>query len=544
FSMLAPYAPLLFGLALAIGVQVGGKPLDSAQLSVTVFVVIAVLLRQLLNMKVIVALSHSLHASVATLREREAELDRTVAILRDREVELHSTVATLKDREVELHHQAFHDPLTGLANRALFGDRLDHALARSRRPGPVIVLLADLDDFKTINDTYGHPAGDKLLVTVAERMRAVVRPEDTVARLGGDEFAILLETPEGLDGAREVAERINAAMQQPFYLADVHTVVGASIGIVAADAIASSEAMLRDADIAMYAAKAQGKGGCVVYAAEFAVESLRLMRLKSDLNQAMSKGELSLKYMPIVDLDSGRMSGVEALLRWHHPTQGSVPRTTFIPLAEANGDILPIGRWVLAEACAQAGRWQKARPPGEPALQLAVNVSGRQLSDPQLIPAVRAALLAADMSPGLLTLEITESVLLDADATLEPLLALQALGVHLAIDDFGTGHSALSRLRGYPIDTLKIDQSFVAAITPDASTPDVLITAILAVGHGLGMTVVAEGVETENQLAALREQGCRSAQGFLFARPADPEVIAELLRSGIALTDPATATAS
>jgi diguanylate cyclase (GGDEF)-like protein len=396
-----------------------------------------------------------------------------------------------------------------------------------------------LDDFKTVNDTYRHPAGDKLLVTVAERMRAVVRPEDTVARLGGDEFAILLETSEGLDGAREVAERINAAMHQPLYLAGVHTVVSASIGIVAADAIASSEAMLRDADIAMYAAKAQGKGGCVVFAAEFAVENLRLMQLKGDLNRAMSKGELALKYMPIVDLDSGRMTGVEALLRWYHPTQGSVPRTTFIPLAEANGDILPIGRWVLAQACAQAGRWQKSCSPGDPPLQLAVNVSGRQLGDPQLVPAVQAALLTADMSPGLLTLEITESVLLDDDATLEPLLALQALGVHLAIDDFGTGHSALSRLRGYPIDTLKIDQSFVAAVTPEAPTPDVLITAILAVGHGLGMTVVAEGVENENQLGALRELGCRSAQGFLFARPADREVISELLRSGIALTDPA-----
>jgi EAL domain-containing protein (putative c-di-GMP-specific phosphodiesterase class I) len=332
-------------------------------------------------------------------------------------------------------------------------------------------------------------------------------------------------------------------MRQPFYLAGMHTVIGASIGIAAADSVGSGEAMLRDADIAMYAAKAQGKGRCAVYAAELAVANLGRLQLKDDLSQALRNGELAVKYQPIIDLESGLMIGVEALLRWNHPTQGSIPRHVFVPLAEATGDIVPIGRWVLAQACAEAGRWQQQRSAGEPVLQLAVNVSGRQLSDPQLIPAIRDALATASLSPDLLILEITESVLLDADTTLTPLLALKELGVRLAIDDFGTGHSALSRLRGYPIDTLKVDQSFVEALTPEAQVPDVLITAILALGQGLGMTVIAEGVETEGQLSALRALGCRHAQGFLFARPAEPDVIGELLRTGIALTDPVTTSA-
>jgi diguanylate cyclase (GGDEF)-like protein len=526
-GMTIPYLPLLVGLPLAVELQAHGKPLDGVQLWITGSVVVAVLLRQVLSLRVIVALS--------------GQLRETVTALRDQEAQLHQTVATLRDREVELHHQAFHDPLTGLANRTLFSDRVSHALSRSRRLGPVIVLLADLDDFKVVNDTLGHHAGDLLLTTVADRLRAVVRPEDTVARLGGDEFAVLLDAAEGLDEARGVADRITSAMQQPFYLAGVHTVMGASIGIAAADATASAEALLRDADIAMYAAKAQGKGRCAVYAAEFAAENLGRLQLKSDLSLALDRGELSLKYQPIVDLDTGMMTGVEALLRWAHPSLGSVPRAAYIPIAETSGAMVPIGRWVLAQACAQAGRWQRARPRNSPPLGLSVNIAGRQLTDPLLIPTVEQALSDGGLAPGRLTLEITESILLDDEITLAPLLELKKLGVNLAIDDFGTGHSALSRLRHYPIDTLKVDQSFVNALTPEAPVPDVLITTILALGRGLGMTVIAEGVESENQLAALRALGCRAAQGFLFARPAEPDVISELIKAGIALTDPVPA---
>jgi EAL domain-containing protein (putative c-di-GMP-specific phosphodiesterase class I) len=275
-----------------------------------------------------------------------------------------------------------------------------------------------------------------------------------------------------------------------------------------------------------------------VYAAEFAVANVDRLKLKGELGDALTADELALKYLPIIDLSSGLMTGVEALLRWNHPRHGSIPRTTFIPLAEASGDILPIGRWVLTQACAQAGRWQRHVPAGQPPLRLAINVSGRQLTDPKLTSTIRDALADADLDPDLVTLEITESVLLDDETTLAPLLALRELGVHLAIDDFGTGHSALSRLRRFPIDTLKIDKSFVGALTADAPVPDVLITAILALGHGLNMSVVAEGVETEDQLAALRALGCSAAQGFLVARPADPDIISQLIRSNLALTDP------
>lgn len=509
-ALILPYAPLLVSLPLAAGIQLRGEPLGLFQLAITTLVVVAILLRQLLSLQIITALSGALG----------------------------STINELRDREVELHYQAFHDPLTGLANRALFANRIDHALTRGRRPEPVILLLADLDDFKAVNDNLGHAAGDKLLATVAERLLAIMRPEDTVARLGGDEFAVLLETASGVDEARVVADRIAQAMRQPFYIAGAHSLIGVSIGIATAGDAATGEAMLRDADIAMYAAKAQGKGRSAVYATEFAVANLDRLELKSNLGDALSAGELELKYLPIVDLHSGLMIGMEALLRWNHPTRGSIPRELFIPLAEASGATLPIGRWVLSEACGQAGRWQRQAPPGAPLPRIAVNLSGRQLSDPMLIPAVRSALDAAELSADLLTIEITESLLLDDEAALSPLLELRELGVHLAIDDFGTGHSALDRLRRLPIDTLKVDGCFVQALTTGAPVVDVLITAILGIGHGLNMTVVAEGVETEDQLAALRALGCTQAQGHLFARPAEPAVITELIRRNFPLTDP------
>jgi diguanylate cyclase (GGDEF)-like protein len=505
-----PYVPLLISMSFVAAFQVRGQALDLFQLCVLAFVTGAILLRQLLTLQVIETLSG----------------------------ELHSTVAVLREREVELHYQAFHDPLTGLANRALFANRLGHALMRTRRPGPVFLLLADLDDFKAVNDTLGHLAGDALLVTVAERLRAAVRPGDTIARLGGDEFAVLLETADSLDDARGVADRIGTGMLEPFYLAGLPTVIGASVGISVGGAQSSAEGMLRDADIAMYVAKARGKGGCAVYAAEFAAESLSRLQLKTDLTQAMSRTELSLRYVPVVDLDSGQMTGVETLLHWQHPLAGSVPATVFIPLAEASGDIVPIGRWVLIHACAQIGRAHEHRRSARTPLELSVPVSGRQLTDPHLIPAIRTALAAADLAPQLLTLEITESALLGSDSALPRLAELRSIGVHLAIRDFGTGHCALELLRRFPIDTLKVDHSFVSSLTPSAPVPDVLITALLALGHGFGMTVIAEGVETEGQLTALRALGCRRAQGPLFARPLDAELIGDILSTSLGLADP------
>jgi EAL domain-containing protein (putative c-di-GMP-specific phosphodiesterase class I) len=320
-------------------------------------------------------------------------------------------------------------------------------------------------------------------------------------------------------------------------------VIGASIGIAAAGSATGGDAsvgdaLLLEADIAMYAAKADGKGRYAVYAADLAAASIGRLQLKGDLSEALARDELSLMYQPIVDVASGALMGVEALLRWTHPVQGSVSPGEFIPLAEACGAILPIGRWVLSQACAQAATWQLLRPAGMTPLELAVNVSGRQLTDRQLLPTVRAALADSGLAPHLLTLELTESVLFaEEEDVMAALVALRALGVRLAIDDFGTGHSSLSRLSQYPIDTLKVDRSFIDALTPDAPVPDVLVTAILALGGGLGMQVIAEGVETEEQLAALRALGCPQAQGFLFARPGEPDIIGELIREGIALAD-------
>jgi diguanylate cyclase (GGDEF)-like protein len=513
---LLPYAPLLLSLPFAVVLHHRGDLIDSFLFYTCLVAIVAVLARQLL----------SLHVNAALGRK------------------LHDTVVMLRRREVELNHQAFHDPLTGLANRALFADRVGHALLSTRRPTPVMLLLADLDDFKAINDTLGHPAGDALLIGVAERLRSVVRPEDTVARLGGDEFAVLLEDTDGLTGARRVAERIAEALERPFEFGGVRMVIGASIGIATAGSATSDDAavgdtLLLEADIAMYAAKAEGKGRYAVFAPDLAAANIGRLQLKGDLSESLARDELSLMYQPIVDVASGALIAVEALRRWTHPVRGLVSPCEFIPLAEDSGAILPIGRWVLGQACAQAAAWQHLRPAGMPPLELAVNVSGRQLTDRQLLPTVRAALADSGLAPHLLTLELTESVLFgEEQGVMAALVAVRALGVRLAIDDFGTGHSSLSRLSQYPIDTLKVDRSFVNVLTADAPVPDVLVTAILALGGGLGMQVIAEGVETEEQLAALRALGCPQAQGYLFARPGEPDIIGELIREGIALADP------
>lgn len=498
-----PYAPLLISLPFAVQLEFRGEDAGPFQFGIVLVVIVAVLVRQLLSMQVISALSR----------------------------QLHDTVATVRQQEVALHHQVFHDPLTGLANRSLFADRLSQALTRTRRAGPVILLLADLDDFKTVNDTLGHPAGDELLVAVAQRLLTVVRSEDTVARLGGDEFAVLLEASEGLPDARLVAERIAGALLRPFHLSGTRTVIGASIGLAVATRSADGASLLRDADIAMYAAKADGRGGHVVFAAELAAANVGRLQLKGDLGEALDRGELSLQYQPIIDLATGRIDGVEALLRWMHPVRGHIPPDTFIAVAEASGAILPIGRWVLSEACAQAGRWQQS---GAPPVHLTVNVSGRQIADPRLTSTLKSALAAAGLAPHLLTLEIPGSSLVDDDddLTLSRLLAVHSLGVRLAVGGFGASQSAWSTLCEYPIHTLRIDRSFTAQLTQNSPGTAVIIRAILGIGADLGLNTIAEGVETDGQLAALRALGCSQAQGFLFARPADAETTGKLIRAG------------
>jgi len=436
-----------------------------------------------------------------------------------------------KALEEQLRHQAFHDALTGLANRSLFLDRLEHALARASRGGPpTAVLYLDLDDFKAVNDRLGHAEGDRLLVAVAERLRAATRAADTVARLGGDEFAVIVEDVDATE-ARRTAERILEALAVPFGIGDGQILARASIGIAirAADGAGADE-LLRRADIAMYAAKAQGGQCHVTYESQLYDATVARMELKADLRGALARGELSVAYQPVVELGSGAVIGSEALMRWTHPERGAIPPADFIPVAEESEVILELGRWILETACSQTRAWQAAT--GRADLSISVNLSGRQMADPALVADVGHALAASGLDPASLVLEITESVLvLDVEATATAFRALKALGVRLAIDDFGTGYSSLSYLRQFPIDVLKIDQSFVASL--DGSHASVaLVGSILDLSSTLRLDTVAEGIETSAQLHVLRGLGARRGQGYLFARPMAPEALGDLLHSG------------
>jgi diguanylate cyclase (GGDEF)-like protein/PAS domain S-box-containing protein len=418
----------------------------------------------------------------------------------------------------QLVHEAHHDALTQLANRAKFHNRVQEALRGSRRTDDVAVLFLDLDGFKEVNDSLGHAAGDDLLVHVAERLRTSVRDDDLVARLGGDEFAVLVQSIVATADARTVAERIVAELRAPFTLGGREIHIAASIGLACAGDAADAEQLMRNADLAMYQAKSSGGGGYASYHREMLTGLVERLELESDLRRALERDELVLHYQPTVELTDGRISGFEALLRWQHPTRGSIPPLDFIPLAEATGLIESIGRWVLTEACRQAVAWSAQ---GAPPMKMAVNVSARQFEHTDL-PAVVAEILAATGMPaGQLCLEMTESILMtDTEETLTQLQALKALGVTLAIDDFGTGYSSLAYLRRFPVDILKIDRSFVERLGagPDG-TDTALATTIVQLAHSLGMTTVAEGIEELQQWTELRAMGCDNAQGYYFSRP-------------------------
>ena len=436
-----------------------------------------------------------------------------------------------------LEHQALHDPLTGLANRALFRDRVAQALVRRaggrEAAGQAAVLFVDLDDFKTVNDSLGHAAGDRVLTVVSERLRMATRGFDTVARLGGDEFAVLLE---GMAAARDVfpvVHRILEALRAPVAVDGTRVAAEASVGIAHVADDDDVEHVLRNADVAMYHAKALGKRRYAVY--EPALRAARAERaaLEAELRSAIEDagpggaadaarpGELRLVYQPVVELDGGAAASVEALLRWHSPRRGLVSPADFIPLAEESGLILPLGRWVLAEACAQLARWERALGPAA-APCVAVNVSGRQLDEPDIVRHVAAALAATGATPARLTLEITETALArDPDAVRDVLLALKALGVRLAVDDFGTGYSSLAYLQQFPVDVLKIDKRFIDGVALGGSDA-ALARTIIALGQTLGLRTVAEGVERAEQRDELAALGCASAQGYLFARPLPP----------------------
>jgi diguanylate cyclase (GGDEF)-like protein len=446
-------------------------------------------------------------------------------------------VDELRDSRAAYAHQALHDPLTGLPNRARLRERLAQALA-GPHPEQVAVLMLDLDGFKRVNDSLGHPAGDALLRGVAERLLSATRGSDTVARLGGDEFAVLLEATRAPHDAAAVAERVLHAMRAPFALGGAEAVVGTSIGIVvgagagrgaAPAADAAVDAVLRDADLAMYRAKGAGKGRYVFFEPGMHAEAVTRLELEADLRAALARGEFRLAYQPIVALDTGAPVGVEALARWDHPLRGVVAPADFIPVAEETGLIVALGRWVLDEACRQLAAWSAAGGGAGAGLAMTVNVSARQLYDPGFVDDVRAALSAAGVDASRLVLELTESVMLDRpDLALERFAALKRLGVTLAIDDFGTGYSALSYLQRFPIDVLKIDKSFVDGLGHGGRQGS-LARTIVALGRALAMRTVAEGVEDAAQHAALREVGCAFGQGFLFARPLAPDDMAAML---------------
>jgi diguanylate cyclase (GGDEF)-like protein len=428
----------------------------------------------------------------------------------------------------ELRHQALHDALTGLPNRVLAIDRAEQMLARARRlHGPVAALYVDVDGFKDVNDTFGHAAGDELLKIVANRLASVVRDGDTAARLGGDEFVVLVEGSTLDAGPELVAERVLDVLRQPY---DMNGEIGRELTLTASVGIAfgvrdSADELLRDADLALYAAKAAGRNCEVLFQAGMQTASQGRMTLGLDLAQGLDRGEFFLLYQPTFDLDSGRVIGTEALIRWQHPTRGLISPMDFIPIAEETGLIVPIGRWVLNEACEQAAEWHKHGHQ----IGMAVNVSGRQLDHEELVDDVRDALAHSGLAPQALTLEITETTLMrDAEAAGSRLRELKRLGVRIAIDDFGTGYSSLAYLRQFPVDALKIDRSFIGGIATSKESA-ALIHMLVQLGKTLNIETLAEGIEDQAQLETLQREHCDHGQGFLFSRPLDVESIETFL---------------
>jgi diguanylate cyclase (GGDEF)-like protein/PAS domain S-box-containing protein len=451
----------------------------------------------------------------------------------------------------QLTHQAFHDPLTDLANRALFRDRVEHTLARRTSPEhSIAVLFLDIDNFKTVNDSLGHSAGDRLLVELADRIRASSRAGDTAARLGGDEFAVLLEDPKD---AEAVANRISNALADPFLIDDKEVFVTVSVGISVSElAHGGADELLRNADAAMYVAKSRGKGRSIVFHPAMHQRALQRLDLEAELRRAIERQEFRLHYQPLVRLSSGEITGFEALVRWAHPERGLIGPTEFISLAEDTGLIRPIGRWVLHEATSQASLWQaKYRAPR---LSMSVNLSIQELSAKDLVKEIQRALAESGLDPTTLTFEMTEGVLMtETHDTVGKLEELKQLGARLAVDDFGTGFSSLSYLRGFPIDSIKIAKPFLDGI-PDGEQETALVRGIVELGHNLELEVVAEGVERTDQWEALRAMGCDLVQGYLLARPQGTERMEQLVadirqkartsESGFAVLTPADSAAA
>jgi diguanylate cyclase (GGDEF)-like protein len=435
-----------------------------------------------------------------------------------------------KALEEQLKQQVLHDNLTGLPNRVLFSDRLQHALAHAqRRRGKLAVLFLDLDNFKLINDSLGHDTGDKLLVGVAERLRTFLRAQDTAARLGGDEFALLLEDLAHVDEATRAAERIGDKLRFPFVLEARETFVTASIGVtLGGTTTRRQEDLLREADLAMYQAKHSGKARYAVFEEAMSARTLERWELGNDLRRALEREEFTVHYQPKVSLATGRIVGLEALVRWEHPKRGQMLPGQFVPLAEETGVMVSIGRWVLREACRQATEWQR-RYTSDPPLVVCANLSARQLRDSGIDRTVACILSETGLDPSSLQLEITEGAAMeDASTTTTVIEELRALGVRVSIDDFGTGYSSLSYLERFGVDSIKIDSSFVGTLEEETGTK-VLVQGMIDLAHALGLEVIAEGVETAEQLTRLREMRCDLAQGHYLSEPLPNEAVDKLL---------------
>jgi diguanylate cyclase (GGDEF)-like protein len=443
------------------------------------------------------------------------------------EAERRRTDDELARRQEELRFMATHDVLTELPNRTLILDRGEQALVRGRRrQSPVAALFIDIDNFKSINDSFGHDTGDELLRLLAARLRGVIRETDVLGRFGGDEFIVIAEELSLGAGPEIIAERLLEALKEPFRLTghDPPLTVRASIGIASGDRT-SAEELLRDADIAMYRAKWDGKNRYVVFESRMQDAAQSRMTLEMDLRDALTRKEFFLAYQPTFDLGDMRVTAVEALVRWRHPTRGVVQPNDFIPTLEENGLITEVGRWILKEACNQAAKW---RAEGH-SIGVAVNVSGRQLDADDFIDDVRRALRQSGLPAEVLTLEITETAIMrNVEATARRLAAIKELGVRIAIDDFGTGYSSLAHLQRFPVDALKIDRSFIARLSenPEGET---LIHTLVQLGKALALETLAEGIEQQSELSVLREERCDSGQGFLFARPLDADATASFL---------------
>jgi diguanylate cyclase (GGDEF)-like protein/PAS domain S-box-containing protein len=440
-------------------------------------------------------------------------------------------VTERRELEGKLEWQAFHDPMTGLANRVLFSDRVGHALARRERaPLDLGVLFIDLDHFKIVNDTLGHAAGDTLLREAARRIQGAVRTADTVARLGGDEFAVLLEDVT-LKECVDTGERLLHQLTRAFSIEGREVFTGASIGVTVAEANETLDDLVRDADVAMYVAKGEGRGRVVVFETSMREQVAERLHLEADLRRAIEQNDLQVYFQPQFDLHTGEVLGAEALVRWMHPLRGMIPPSRFVPIAEQAGLMVEMSRFIMSVACRDAARWRQ--PDGTQAnLHISVNLSGRHLQDPSVVQDVSAALTESGLDPALLTIEITESVMMhNTDASIAVLRELKALGITIAIDDFGTGYSSLSYLQQFPIDILKIDKAFVDKLG-SADSDEALARAILALGDALGLATVAEGVETMRQVEILQQLGCLLGQGFLFSRPLASRAFAEMLSSG------------